>query len=227
MLASELYAISQNAKCEGKEECHWCSAPCQQTWIHDDPLPIMGFKSISNAKRPANHFICAGCWLFRRQRLTVQFMDNGFLDRQCPLDHSWIINSTAKAIRPANYSSLYDLLLKPPQKFVLSFITSWPANSGQTDHVKGISNHLHIAIANDLAKEIKADTTLFFTINNIAHNYTIYDLNESLKNEEAGRSPGVAALMRLLGPINFPKPQKTGKGGRPFGHNTSRKIIEM
>src|SRR5271166_4969243 len=91
MLSSELYASSQQDKCEGQFSCHWCSAPCSTLYIHDDP-PLTPFVRVNAlARRPASAFVCKGCWLWRRGRITVDFLGGGQRDIQCPQNHSWYI----------------------------------------------------------------------------------------------------------------------------------------
>jgi hypothetical protein len=90
-------------------------------------------------------------------------------------------------------------------------------------------NHIHLAKANDLF-EVKADTELQFTVNNIPMSYTIYELEEALLHGPNGKSPGVQALLRIFGqpkdedaenddPLAVPrkKPRRVSnpKGGRP------------
>ena len=199
-LASQLFALSQNNKCEGKLECHWCGAPCTDRWPHDN-LPNVYFIKPFYAKRPGNSYICAGCWSFRRKRVTIHFLDGKFKDGQTPKELSWFISEQkAFAVRIENSSELYKQLLNPPKCFVL----------GLLDNPCKTPNNLHQMLVN-FNQEIKADTILYFTINNIPHNYTIYDLESALSNEMAGKTPGVAALCRLFGPYEMEKRDK----GRP------------
>ncbi len=216
VLASQLFATSQGSLCHGPDECHWCGAPCERLWAHDDIYPIPFVKSRSGAKRAANNWICLGCWLWRRKRVTVQFLDGTFKDTQTATGHSWwITDNDAKALNPTTKSRdlIYRTLLKPPIKFCLSL----------TDNE---TNHLHHCVANDVC-EIKADTGLAFTLNNILHYYSIYDLEEALRTESEGRDPGVRALIRFLGHYKMDVPEVKKKSGRPKESNggETKKLI--
>lgn len=216
VLASELYAKSQLASCSGPYECHWCGGPCNADWIHDDPPPVPFLKSRSGAKRPANPWICVGCYLFRRQRITVHHLRGSkheskrFLDRQCPMDHSWfVVEQAAWSLDKGSVEPLYERLLKPPRKFFLSLLSN--------DHSR---TFLHLSITNDLM-EIQADTVLYFTLDNIPHSYTVYELERALRGNVEGCQPGVHALLRILGPHELPplpEPVSKKERGRPAPH---------
>lgn len=189
-LASCLYALTNNTKNVGPFECHWCASECQSLWIHDDPPPIPFVRSKTTAKRPGSGYICAGCWLWRRKRITIEWLGGGYKDGQCPQKHSWwIARDGAFGLNPeTSYSSLFDKLLKPPTEFVLSFVNG------------GMDNLLQLSLLNQ-HDQIRADTSLHFTINNIPHCYTIYELESALTSEDQnGCSPGVSALIKILGP---------------------------
>lgn len=204
MLASDLYAKSQNSQNEGDQVCHWCLAACNRSTVHDDPLPIPFSRGRSTAKKPDSLWVCNGCKLYRRPRVTVPFLTKGFKDSQCAKHHSWWIEETgAWTIQETDYQAVYDKLLKPPTRFVLSFLVS-----------DNVDNHLHLSILNDHAK-IDIDTPLFFTINNVKHSYCIYDLETCLKQREASREPGVRALMDLLGPCLTVKSEDKKIAGKP------------
>jgi hypothetical protein len=223
MLASELYALSQGSICAGSFECHWCSSPCTADHIHDDlPTHIPFVRSPHPSKRPGNPYICQGCWLYRRTRLTVNYLSGEWLDRQKPFDHSWLITKTnAWGIRPDDYPELFRFLLKPQCSFVLSLRTP--------DYQ--FHNYLQLALCNDIA-EITANTTLYFTVNNSANSYTIYELEEAIRNDEEGKSPGVRTLLAMHRP---PRPtemnQHRGRG-RPrkeeeVDHRTVERAVRM
>lgn len=190
MNASELLAISQGTKCSGFDECHWCAAPCDRLYPHDDD-PILPFvKKTFTAKRPDNGWVCKGCFHFRLHRTTIPYLHGGFKDGKAPRNHSWFITRSGANVVCRNESAeaLYPLLLDPPRCFVLALL----------DDVK-INNHIHQAIANE-PEELKTDTKLWFTLNNIPHTYTTYELREALKNgKSTGTEPGVQALIRWLG----------------------------
>lgn len=220
LLASELYATSQGHSCSGKEECHWCSAPCGRLDPHDDGLPTLAqYRPRTLAKRPGNAYVCRGCWLWRRQRTTVFFLSKGFRDGRCAMDHSWwITGEEAWAVRaPEDARALYEHLLEPPLLFCLAL-------------ADGERNHLQQAVVNDL-DEVRADTPLRFTLNGIVHEYTVYELEDALRsNDPAGRRPGVGALMRLFGGHALPPRDERKKPGRPRqdyeADNPHKKVIK-
>lgn len=217
LTGAELFAISQGHECKGVQECHWCGSPCENRWRHDDPLPIPFVRTVSVALRPGSLWICQGCWLWRRQRVTVQRLDGSWQDGQSASKHSWWVtegaawvltksnkDGTREPIKEA-LSPLWEQILSPPSKFFLSLL----------DGV-GV-NHVSLVVVNHIP-ELKATTPLSFTINNVKHTYTIYELEEASRNQETnGLEPGVQALIRLLGmpPVSFtPHPEKR-TSGRP------------
>lgn len=204
--ASELFAIANGGRNEGKDECHWCVQPCPQLWRHDDD-PVVPFQRTSTyARRPSSHWVCFGCWRFRWKRVTVPFLGGGFKDGQCAEGHSlwvteqgvWVVRLKEKEDREA----LYRQLLQPPLRWCLMLLEG----AGQV-------NRLHLAVANDHVHGVRADTALDFTVNNIRHSYTPYDLEEALRHGADGKSPGVQALVRLLGEYAIPPRE----GARPEG----------
>jgi hypothetical protein len=217
--ASDLYAQANDTTNDGNSACHWCGSACKMEHLHDDVRPVMFVRNITTAKYVANHWICKGCWLFRRKKITVTFVDKMWQDSQCPQNHSWwITEKEALAIRPPSYAILYDLLLKPPRRFALSLLGD------------AKENMLHFALANDIPFEVTGETPLVFTIANKPYSYTIYELEEALENgEPEGKEPGVRALIDLLGlpPAKDKVDMRKGtKGGRPVGDpNTPKKVI--
>lgn len=212
MLASELYASVQSTVCIGPDECHWCSAKCKRLWPHDEQ-PTFQYNtrqaSTFHALRPSNSYICTGCWHFRRKSVTIRFLDGKILDRKAPKDFSWFITEEeALAIdkkSPLDKIKLYELLLKPPTTFCLMI-----RETGD--------NRIQSAIVNDM-EEIRADTPLRFTIDNVLHEYTIYELEKALKNTDVGgNEPGVQALFRIYGQIEHfiekDTPEKKKRGGQ-------------
>ena len=183
----ELYAAANGMKCEGPEACHWCGSPCDQTWTHDDKLPIPFVRARTTALKPSGRWICRGCWMFRRPSTTVRFASGGeFKDRQRPQDWSWLITSgEAVALRPVDHRRAYEMLLKPPLRFALALRNGEPLP-------------LHLGVVNDLA-EIRTDTQLGFTIGGVRHSYSIYELREALTNGIEGKENGVRALVNFLG----------------------------
>ena len=206
MSASDLFAQSQgslNFDGETGQRCHWCGSACNQDWKHDDLPPIPFVKIKNQAKCPANHWICVGCWLWRRGRVTVTFVDGSYKDGQTASGHSWwVTDDSAKAVNSSCQHLLHSCLLKPPNRFVLTLIT------------EGFSNNLHLAVANDVSI-IEAETPLLFTINNIVSEYTVYDLETALKDPEASRTPGVRMLLKYFHPWEYPKLEKRRPVGKP------------
>lgn len=223
-----LYAMSQitNYETKGKWKCHWCGAPCGDNWQHDDPYPNFFSKVRSNALHPSSAYVCKGCWLFRRPRITVMFLEGGFKDGQCPLRHSWWITEESawgleklKVMDEFKYGPrMHDLLLKPPLKFSLSL-------------VDGMENQIHRACCN-VNEEVKADTLLKFTLNNVEMSYTVYDLEKGLANGGfEGHGPGVQALIRLFGrkeaaKTDTHKVEDKKERGRPLKENWSGPAAE-
>jgi hypothetical protein len=202
--ASDIFAISQNSANLGRFKCHWCGTKCDDSFRHDDPPPIPFQVNKSLAKCFGEHWICHGCWLWRRLRVTVTFIDNTYKDSQCAQNHSWwITDKESKAINQSCKSLLPNLLLNPPNKFVLSLL----------DDTK-IQNLLHLSVSNDISV-IEANTPLRFTINNVVSEYTVYDLKTALEDEEASRSPGVRLLLNWIGPVDWPQIDKRRSVGKP------------
>lgn len=195
-LASQLYAKANGTQCKGTDKCHWCGAPCERVWQHDDrpPLPFSRQKSL--AKYPAHAYICVGCWLWRRRAITVNFLSEGYQDQQTPANHSWLITlSGCKAIRSLDHPQLLDRLLEPHPKFVLSLLDRPVATSGKP---LATLNQLQYCEIN-WQEEVRFDTPLKFTINNVTYQYTVYELQKGLVAEEPnGTLPGVRELLRLF-----------------------------
>lgn len=214
--ASELYAMTQGAVLCGPDECHWCGSPCQRLLAHDESPPLPGVRRTGGARRPGNTFVCLGCWLWRRKRITIRFLrglKGDYKDGQCPLWHSWLVTDAgAWALRPEDRPRLWEVLLKPPLRFVL----------GLLDEV-GETSCIHLMKVNDV-QEVKADTPLTFTVNNVPYVYTVYELEEAILQGPEGREPGAQALLRLLGgpPEDLrskDEPEKRGPG-RPLKSET-------
>lgn len=204
MNACMVYARSQGTVCTGDCECHWCGSKCGRQWIHDDPPRLVGQRPNGYSKIPNSPFICAGCWLFRRKRITVPFLHGGYKDSQSPRDYSWLITPDgAWAIIKDSFAKLYEKLISPPPIFCLSLLDG------------KIENRLQLAFVNQ-NEQVRADSSFDFTINNIKHTYSIYELEEALKSGDSGGvEPGVRALITLLGPTKlmaFQSEEKKGRG---------------
>lgn len=210
--ASTLYAatVDPHYVAKGKYRCHWCGTSCEDALRHDDPWPQPFSKTKTSARCPSEPFVCKGCWLWRRKRITIQWLESGFRDGQAPENHSWWITKDGswtlnKRTLGEGYcmgQKMYDLLLTPPTCFCLTLI----------DGV-GIQNHLHHAVCNNLAS-VKADTVLGFTLNNIYHSWTVIGLEHALTNGTQGTDPGVQALVRLFGPMVIASGQEQEKLGK-------------
>lgn len=184
--ASELFALSQGKPCTGPERCHWCYAPCGRTWVHDDPPPVPFVKSLQGAKNPSGLFVCQGCWMYRRKRLTVYKLDGSFKDGQSPRQHSWLITAdSARVLAAKDAREVYDLLASPPGPFVLALATG------------AVENQLHLA---SVAVPDKANTFLPFTVDNVPHKYSPYELEQAAVSGVDGKEPGVRALIAFFGP---------------------------
>ncbi len=193
LLGSDLFALSQGTKNSGPESCHWCSAACNRTWIHDELPPVPFSKSPrSTARNPSGMYICVGCWMFRRKLTTMIFMDGKMKDREAATRHSLYFTETSwNAIGEKDSTAVYERLLKPPLRFVLSIIEP------------GIENKLQCCVAND-HPTVRKDTRLSFTYNNQPQTYSIYELEQAVKNHQEGvgtegKEPGVQILTRFLG----------------------------
>ncbi len=207
--ASELYAMSQGKKCVGHDVCFWCGAPAERNMPHNAPSRVAGQKYLVPCKYPGSSYCCTGCSLFRRPSITIDFLEGGFKDRQCPLNHSWLITDKAAwVIQIESYWKLYETLLKPPTKFCLSLLSS-PGK---------IPNLIQYATVNNFM-EVKNDTRLAFTLDGTISSYTVYELEESLKHGGEGKEGGVRQLISLLGPHpkirQEPEGKKKDERGRP------------
>lgn len=201
LTASCLLALANGVKNEGPTECHWCGSPCQRFLTHDD-LPYSPFIPHTRpAKSPGSSYICLGCWLWGRKRVTVNhFSGGGFTDGQAAIRHSWIITERAAWVirKPDDYPALYDFLIQPSGSFALTLTTN--GNSPRPD------NFLQLVPANDLAK-INNDTLIKFNFNNTTYDYCIYELREAILDGDAtGKRPGIGVLFGLWQP---PVPEGT------------------
>lgn len=153
--------------------------------------------------------------MFRRQRVTVNFLAGGFRDGQCPMSKSWIItDSFARVIHhEQDKHKLYELLCNPPLRFVLSIAPT--------------INNLHMAPINN-HKEILVDTPIRFYQDGTVMYYNVYELKEALTTGLDGKRAGVRFLMEWLNP---PRPviveEKRDRGRPPAlddGKITKKKV---
>lgn len=134
--------------------------------------------------------------MFRRPRITINFLEGDLKDSRSPVDFSWLITpDLARAVRPLT-PTIYKTLLKPPLKFILALID---------EKSKHFPHLLHV---NDFAKStdkemITADTPITFTFNCAPQTYTVYELEQTLlNNNTAGKMPGVQTLIKFFGPAS-------------------------
>lgn len=193
--ASAIYAINQGHECTGDEECHFCATPCTQYYKHGEYVPPLrgrpvGTPGIPRA-RPSSPYVCAGCWLWKRPRVSAHYLSGFLKDGITPKSRDWLITPTeCRAIGPDCGPSLWKRLFKPPLQFFLCLST----REGSTD------NRLQSCKAN-CNERIKADTTFFYTLHNVVMTYTIYELEQAGKVGTQGREGGVRELINLLGKI--------------------------
>jgi hypothetical protein len=189
--APQLYARALGMECSGSHECHWCYSPCGDRVYHDDPPPLPFARSRGGARNPLGRFVCAGCHEFRKTRQTVRSLRGQIKDGQSPRDHSWLVRDTARAVflnHAGERQHLYQFLLEPRAPFALALCEQGP-------------NHLHLARVNQPAK-LNDRTELEFTLDNVVHRYSVYELCLGLENGPDGREPGVRAIVNLLGPCD-------------------------
>lgn len=112
-----------------------------------------------------------------------------------------------------DYKILHKKLLEPPLCFSLSIILN-PILSGKLEILHATENHIQMGFVNE-NKSIRADTILDFTINNIKHQYCVYELEQAMKHGTDGKMPGVGALGKLFGIPAQIEPSGEKKMGRP------------
>ncbi len=214
LTGSDLFALASDTRNAGEEMCHYCGSACGRLLTHDDPPPVPFVRTKSVAKYPRNPFICNGCWVWKRKRVTVTFLGSGkYQDNQTAADHSWWLTpAEAKAIHPASHPALYPLLLSPPPQFAMAL---------RTDPT--IPTYLQCVEAND-NEEVLADTPLRYTVNNVVHTFTVYELEHALRHGLNGKAAGVRELVKLLGdppadllPEEDPQKRHEGRNARPGG----------
>ena len=214
--APELFAISQGKKNTGSERCFWCggSAEASPQFLRDGQHNPPAGRHPGGARFPQGRHVCLGDWLYRRESVTVFYPDDTLKDRQCLLRSSWwLTDEGIRALRKEDAPHVYKALLNPPPLFCLSLLSAEPQNGKLITY-----NQIHLACVNDLA-EVRADTPLAFTLDNVRHEYTVYELRETLKTRVAeGKMPGVRALTARFGMVAVPglgDPEAKRERGRP------------
>lgn len=231
---SEMYAHSQGFTLDGPDRCHWCTSPCKKLIPHDDARPIPGQRYFTSAKLPGNQYMCVGCWLWRRKRITIHFLTEGLKDGQAPENWNWWLEPTiARAIRLSPISKaepytdkaeLIERLLDPPHVFGLALAPS------------GNKNWLHQIPLNQNSS-IRADTELYFASEGKTFHYTVYELEVAMKEGPEGTEAGVQELCRILGiqkpivdglaeKIEVEESERKGPGRPPALINLARKNIK-
>lgn len=216
--SSELLAVVHKSPCSGSDTCHWCGASTERIWPHDEPVYLPFSKGRSRAKCPGSSYICQGCWLYRRRRVTYNFFDSGFKDGQCLLDHSWLLtNEGIWILRREDYPLLWEFLLSPSLRFSLSLLSN-----------DALKNEIHLTTLNDYP-EIKADTQLSFNLDNTVLGYSIYELEHAISKSPNGSQPGVHALLRILGTPPTQKEVVKRDKGRPVTEDgkVTQKVVTV
>lgn len=255
LTAPELYARCLGLECSGNHACHFCGSPSTQKYGHDDLPPTVGVRSKSLARRAGNPWMCVGCHAWRKQkRITVNWLDGGQKDGAWSANHSWLIidqpwhskelerrfDPGPWGIRFDGFKILYRFLLKPLGRWCLTlradcktWLTGKKGDAYQVPDptLTASENMLHVAEANDV-KEVLAGSEFKFTLNNVVHSYSPYELEQGLRHGKEGKEPGVRVLIELLGPFPLPpEPPKPGYGtkGHPHpdtGHQTLGKKLK-
>ena len=186
------------------EQCYWCGAKCGQAWPHGETFSQHTHaKNRGNPRCPGDPYLCEGCFQFRYKRFTAFRLDGTYRDLQTgPTNSWWLTRETARIVDSPLYWRVYELLLQPPHTFCLSIITTAKVNE------------LHQCVVNDFV-EIKADTQLWFSLDNVALSYSVYELEQAVSNPEAQRSPGIRRLMDLLGPPRLAIESEENRGASP------------
>ena len=89
MLASQLLAKAHGKYVEGRSyqyQCRYCGTGCDALWgwwLWPPTAP-------EYMRAPGSHYICQGCYLYRRLRTTIEYIDGGTQDRQDAANHSWV-----------------------------------------------------------------------------------------------------------------------------------------
>ena len=188
--APQLYARALGNPCSGELKCHWCGSPCDRKWLHDGPQRLSALRvSAGNARTPSSPYVCRGCWFFRLRRVTVSWASGGFQDGKKPCEQGWLLTEwEAMAVRrKEDREKMWEVLRRPPLRFALALRDKEPVQ-------------LHAVPVNDHA-EVKKDTMLQFTHENRVLRYSVYELEEAIRNKEPeGKEPGVRALIEYFGP---------------------------
>jgi hypothetical protein len=205
-----LFAHAHGQEIRGPARCHWCGNPCDRLWPHDDLPPLPFTKQKYHALCPSEPWVCVGCWLYRRKRVTLRFFSGDFRDGQAAGDHSWLLTEGGFwGLSPYCLKSpqLREFFLKPPLRWALAV----------RDGREPPACLIHRTPLNDLP-EVQVGSLLRFTINNVEHTYSVFELSQAMAHGTPGKQAGTRELFRLLGeprlkpPLPPPPPSV---GGRP------------
>lgn len=212
--AAAFLARLNGETCEGPEECHWCTSPCDRKNPHDDPYPIPFVKTLSSAKRPGNSYVCKGCMIYRRPKVTINYLNGGFKDGRCLLHQSWWMDESGiYVLGKDDYQALYQKLLNPPHQFVLSLI----------EEQFKVKNNIEDSVVN-FNQPVAANTKLWYTLNNVRFSFEVYELGEAVKYGVEGKMAGVRELVRYLGPMEY-ETEERKRGRPPKKDDSPRRIV--
>lgn len=191
LTASQIYALSQGSKCEGDRPCHYCGGPCGRDIPHGEAIRLFTGRPVGGVRRnPSSPYMCVGCWLWRKKKVSVPWLSGGVKDGGTPARFDWVVGPAgAWGISPACRSALYRRLLSPEGPF---FLMLWEGD-GPPDHV------IQCCPGNDGPYE--NTTEIGFALNNHALTYSVHELEQAARLGPQGRDPGVRALLRVLGDV--------------------------
>ncbi len=210
LTASMLYCISQRQDPYKPDNnhpllwrCHWCGAPCGDSWpcgdIHWSNLDV-GQKRPVYAACPGEGWMCLGCRMFRRKRMTVQHLDGAWSDGKGVQEYSlWLTEAGCWGVKADQGLLMWPLLLDPPLRFSLALLEGM-----------GQVNHPQLMVVNDHVNGIKSTEPLLYTVNGTKMAWTVYELEQAFASGNTdGTEPGIQTLVRLLG---WPPAEKRGRG---------------
>lgn len=128
-----LFALSQGARCEGKDICAFCGSPCgpdHSTKPFKDKIKITAAMVTAGQKQSESTVCCKGCFLSFREKVTVNFppippeTKPQREDQACVANYSWFIThelATAYQVtgkeddNQTHRKFLREALLNPPK----------------------------------------------------------------------------------------------------------------
>ena len=215
-LASELFAFAHEMPVEGDQECHWCGARCGRKWPHGMPPRTYFVPVNKSARRPSSPYLCAGCWLYAMPRVTVRWLGGGLRDSQCWADHSWLL--TEKGVWGIRGREDGSRLLEVRRGL------EGPCGLALRSEGSRRGPLLQHAVIN------KGEDVLRFTLDDVPHEFTKYDLGEAVKTGElSGKMPGTRALAAFVGGIPKPPPviePKRPRGRPPYAERDAESVTQ-